>query len=284
MSPTYESRVSSIPGAMRELHADDLIAPAWPAPSNVRAWMTTRRGGISVGAYGGTPRASDAPSHATGGLNLGLGSGDAREAVLANRMRLRAHVPAEPIWLEQVHGVRVVDAASVTGLGDSVDDAAIEADASYTDARGVVCAVLVADCMPVLLCDRRGTRVAAAHAGWRGLAAGVLEATLAASGFDPAETLAWIGPAIGPGRFEVGDDVRDAFLTAEATCGAAFVATADGKWLADLPLLARMRLSARGVTEVFESGHCTASDEARFYSYRRDGATGRMAALIWIDH
>ena len=254
----------------------DLIVPAWPAPSNVRAWMTTRRGGVSKGCHGAPP---------DGGLNLGLGSGDARAAVLENRARLRAHLPAEPRWLKQVHGIRVVDAATAE---EGVYAAAIEADASFTDTPGVVCAILVADCVPVLICDRQGKRVAAAHAGWRGLAAGVLEATIAAGGFDPSETMAWVGPAIGPTRFEVGHDVRDAFMgndaVADAASAQAFRPHAEAKWLADLPGLARMRLHACGVTDVVESGLCTASDATRFYSYRRDGVTGRMAALIWIDH
>ena len=265
--------MNRINNAMRALPSEELIVPSWSAPSNVHALMTTRRGGVSAGRYGA---ASD------GGLNLGTGSGDVRETVLANRARLRAHLPSEPAWLRQMHGVGVVDAAIVDAHGG---DAELEADASFTDARGVVCAILVADCMPVLFCNREGTRVAAAHAGWRGLAAGVLEATLDASGLAPRDTIAWIGPAIGPTRFEVGADVRDAFLVKHTACGAgaAFKPHGHGKWHADLPALARMRLNAHGVVDVFESGLCTASDAARFYSYRRDGATGRMAALIWID-
>ncbi|MGI9026573.1 MAG: peptidoglycan editing factor PgeF [Burkholderiaceae bacterium] len=234
--------------------------------------MTTRGGGVSQGPYGAAPG---------GGLNLGLGSGDARDAILANRALLCAHLPADPKWLAQVHGVRVVDAGQV---GDAFDGAAVEADASFTNAPGIICAILVADCMPVLLCDRQGTRVAAAHAGWRGLATGVLEATLATGGFDPRDTMAWIGPAIGPTRFEVGDDVRDAFITTDAAYAQAFSRHGETKWLANLARLARMRLHACGVTDVVASGLCTASDAQRFYSYRRDGVTGRMAALIWIDH
>jgi polyphenol oxidase len=248
------------------------VVPSWPAPARVRAFVTTRDGGTSRGAWAGV---------AGGGMNLGLGSGDDREAVLANRAVLARHLPTEPAWLRQVHGARVIDAADVTA------SQAIEADASFATRPGLVCAILVADCMPVLFCDRAGTRVAAAHAGWRGLAAGVLEATVAASGLDPAETIAWIGPAIGPTRFEVGDDVRDAFVgAADGDVGrieAAFAPLGNGKWLADLPALARARLAAIGVREVVASGLCTASDAARFYSYRRDGVTGRMAALIWLE-
>lgn len=253
---------------MHALRAGDLIVPSWLAPPGVHALMTTRRGGVSAGPYG---------AGIDGGLNLGPGSGDARDTIVENRARLRAHLPSEPAWLKQVHGVRVVDAAEVA-------DRIVEADASFTDAPGVVCAVLVADCLPVLFCNRQGTRVAAAHAGWRGLATGVLEATIAASGLEPRDTIAWIGAAIGPARFEVGNDVRQAFTTDDAACESAFVPCADGKWLADLPELARMRLSASGIDEVVASGLCTASDAARFYSYRRDGVTGRMAALIWIAH
>lgn len=254
--------------AMRALGTGDLIVPSWSAPASVRALMTTRRGGVSEQPYG---------AGSEGGLNLGLGSGDARDAVVANRARLHALLPSEPAWLKQVHGVRVVDAVQV-------GDAVAEADASFTDASGVVCAILVADCMPVLFCNLQGTRVAAAHAGWRGLAAGVLETTIEASGLEPRDTIAWIGPAIGPTRFEVGDDVRDAFVAHDATYGAAFKPHDAGKWLADLPAIARMRLNACGVADIFESRLCTASDATRFYSYRRDGVTGRMAALIWIDH
>ena len=163
---------------MNESH--DLIVPDWPAPSCIGALMTTRNGGVSTGAWSGADG---------GGLNLGLGSGDDPDVVARNRALLARSLPSEPAWLKQVHGARVVDAASV--------DATTEADASFTASTGVVCAILVADCMPVLLTDRSGTRVAAAHAGWRGLADGVLEATLEASGLDPARTLAWIGPAIG---------------------------------------------------------------------------------------
>lgn len=245
--------------------------PRWTVASNVRALMTTRTGGISAGPFAG----------AGGGMNLGLGSGDDLDAVRANRSRLAASLPSQPRWLRQVHGARVVDAATI-------DDAApVDADASYTDRPGVVCAILVADCMPVLFCDRDGTRVAAAHAGWRGLAAGVLEATVAAGGFEPGATTAWIGPSIGPTRFEVGDDVRRAFVDAagpaSAAVHAAFVPRSDDKWLADLPALGRARLAACGVHDVVSSGLCTASDATRFYSYRRDGVTGRMAAMIWID-
>jgi YfiH family protein len=230
--------------------------------------MTTRNGGVSKGAWRGA---------SGGGMNLGAGSGDGLDAVELNRAILARHLPSEPAWLTQVHGTRVVDAAALAP--------GTEADASYTSAPGRVCAILVADCLPVLFTDRQGTRVAAAHAGWRGLAGGVLEATLAASGLVPADTLAWIGPAIGPSRFEVGDEVREAFIAdAGPEVVACFGSHAPGKWLADLPALARLRLVAQGVASIHASDACTASDGRRFYSYRRDGVTGRMAALIWIDH
>ena len=248
------------------------IVPDWPAPARVRATMTTRDGGVSVGPWRGS---------AGGGMNLGLGSGDDLDAVHANRALLERDLPSRPAWLKQVHGIRVVEASAVPHDG-------VDADASFTRVPGRVCAVLVADCLPVLMTDRDGSIVAAAHAGWRGLLDGVLEATVAASGLDAERTMAWIGPAIGPQRFEVGDDVRDAFVerasdTASAV-SAAFRPRGPGKWLADLPRLARLRLAACGVRDVHASGLCTASDVARFYSYRRDGVTGRMAALIWIDH
>ena len=258
---------------MRERSAGtDWIVPSWPAPPSVGALATTRNGGTSEGPWRGA---------SGGGMNLGLGSGDAAATVHANRAVLAARLPATPVWLEQVHGVRVVDAGAHHA-------GSIVADASFATRPGIACAILVADCMPVLFSDRRGSRVAAAHAGWRGLLGGVLEATLDAAGFDPVETMVWIGPAIGPTRFEVGDDVRDAF---RASAGAAidavdacFIARGGGKWLADLPALARERLGRRGVVDVYASGLCTAIDERRFYSYRRDRVTGRMAALVWTDH
>lgn len=255
--------------------ATDWIVPDWPKPRRVRALMTTRNGGVSAGAWAG--------ASGGGGCNLGLHCGDEPEAVVANRARLAACLPAEPGWLRQVHGVRVVDA----GEARAPDGAPCEADALFATMPRIVCAVQVADCLPVLLCDRDGTRVAAAHAGWRGLAAGVLEATLARSGLDADRTFAWLGPCIGPTRFEVGDEVRDLFIAAARggrdPVDAAFVRSTSGKWLADLPALASARLAACGVRDVTASGLCTVSDPRRFYSYRRDGVTGRMAAAIWID-
>ncbi len=240
------------------------IVPDWNVPAAVRALVTTRAGGVSGGA------------HAT--LNLGLRCGDEVEAVLENRRRLRALLPAEPLWLRQVHGRNVLFVAS-----EPADDAEHEADASVTVLPHRVCAVLVADCLPVLLADRRGEAVGVAHAGWRGLANGVIEATVGAFPCAPTRLVAWLGPAIGPKVYEVGDEVRAAFLAQDAAAAAAFVATRPGHWLADLYTLARQRLSACGVRQVGGGGFCTHAESERFYSYRRDRITGRMAALVWLE-
>ncbi len=236
-----------------------MIQPDWPVPPNVRSLMTTRQGGVS-----GAPWAS---------FNLGDHVGDDPAHVAANRARLREQLPAEPGWLKQVHSARVVE------LGRDVNP---EADASFTREAGQVCAVLTADCLPVLFCDRAGSVVAAAHAGWRGLARGVLEATVAAMAAEPRQILAWMGAAIGPQAFEVGDEVREAFIGCHAEAAAAFVPQAPGKWLADIYQLARIRLACAGVRAVYGGGRCTYSEAESFYSYRRDGVTGRMASLIWL--
>lgn len=232
----------------------------WPAPPAVRAFTTTRAGGFSSGPWGS--------------FNLGERCGDLPAAVLANRERLREYLPAEPGWLRQVHGARVV--ALPAGAG-------AEADAAWTLQPGQPCAVLTADCLPVLFCDRAGTRVAAAHAGWRGLAAGVLEATVAALGVAPGELLAWLGPAIAQDAFEVGPEVRAAFLAHDPGAARAFRPGRDDRWHADLFLLARLRLAGVGLHAVSGGGSCTWSDPARYYSYRRDGQTGRMASVVWIE-
>jgi len=237
----------------------DWIVPDWPAPANVKAFITTRAGGSSIGPYAG--------------LNLGLRTDDDPLAVEANRRRLRAALPGEPKWLRQVHGCEVVDADALAGVP--------EADAAVARSANTVCAVLVADCIPVLLADRAGSAVAVAHAGWRGLARGVLERAMERLDRPPEELLAYLGPGIGPGAFEVGADVRDAFLAGDAQAEAAFRPRSPGKWMADLFLLARQRLARCGVTRIHGGDLCTHSDPRRFYSYRRDGATGRMAALIW---
>lgn len=235
--------------------------PEWEVPANVRALQTTRNGGVS-----GAPWAS---------LNLGDHVGDDPAAVAANRARLASRLPAEPLWLTQVHGTVAVDA-------EKVPKTAI-ADAAFARQAGHVCAVMTADCLPVLFCDRQGTVVAAAHAGWRGLLAGVLENTVAAMRVLPGDLLTWLGPAIGPGNFEVGDEVRRAFVAVDPAASLAFMPGESGKWLCDIYLLARQRLSALGVLSVSGGGACTVSEAERYFSYRRDGVTGRMASLIWLE-
>ena len=247
---------------MTTLHPD-WIVPDWPAPANVRSLITTRAGGVSTGPFAS--------------LNLGLRAGDDPRAVAANRDRLSTLLPRHPSWLRQVHGVRVVDADGTT------DEP--EADAAVARRPGTVCAVLVADCIPVLIADRAGTTVGIAHAGWRGLARGVVENTVREMGIDSTRLVAYLGPGIGPDAFEVGGEVREAFLEHDASAAAAFVPHTAGKWRADLFQLARQRLRRAGVEEVYGGTLCTYSDTRRFFSYRRSRATGRMAALIWrTDH
>jgi len=240
----------------------DWLVPDWPAAQTVRAVTTTRHGGISRG-----------PWHS---MNPADHVGDSAADVAGNRARLHAALalPAEPVWLQQVHGHAVVDAARA---GDRP-----QADAAWTAQPGIVCAVLTADCLPVLLADRAGRCVAAAHAGWRGLAAGVLEAAVGQLPVPAHELLAWLGPAIGPAAFEVGAEVRDAFVALDRQAASAFTPGAAGRWFADLYRLGRQRLAACGVTAVYGGGCCTFRDSARFYSYRRDGVTGRMATLVWL--
>ena len=241
--------------------AADWIVPQWPVPAHVRALITTRSGGVSSGPYAS--------------FNLGELTDDARDAVSENKRRLAALLPAAPRWLRQVHGDRVVEA-------DTVSEA-VPADASYTRNAGTVCAIKIADCMPVLLCDREGRTVAAAHAGWRGLSQGVVENTVHALQIDPAQLCAYLGPAIGPDAFEVGDDVFAAFCRDDPDAQRAFRPLAAGKWLADLFALGRQRLARAGVRAVYGGGVCTVADPVRFFSHRRDRITGRMAALIWIE-
>jgi hypothetical protein len=239
-----------------------MIEPDWPAPARVKSLMTTRVGGVS-----GAPWDS---------LNLGDHVGDDPAHVAVNRARLRRLLPAEPGWLKQVHGIRVVE------LGGNTP----EADASFTRQTAQVCAVLTADCLPVLLCDRGGGIVAAAHAGWRGLADGVLEATVSAMQVPPRDILVWMGGAIGPQAFEVGEEVKQTFMDRHPETVAAFTphpASIPGKWFADIYQLARIRLMHIGVRDIYGGGRCTFSDPVNFYSYRRDGVTGRMASLIWLD-
>lgn len=247
------------------------IIPDWPAPGHVKALFTTRNGGVSENTHG-----------AYASFNLGMHVRDNLEHVAENRALLRHYLPAEPKWLEQVHGTQHVWAEQATDRP--------QADAALTRQPDTVCAVMVADCLPVLLCDDTGAVVGVAHGGWRGLAAGIIEQTVTAMQARPDKLMAWLGPAIGPAYFEVGDDVREVFVAEDAQAGQAFKPatrknTSTGrKWFADIFQLARFRLRTAGVRKIYGGGMCTYSDSSRFYSYRRDGATGRMAALIWMEN
>ena len=239
------------------------IEPRWPGPARVRALTTTRSGGFSRGPYAG--------------LNLGDHVGDEPQSVQRNRLLLERELglPAPPQWLEQVHGCDVLQVEQGTG--------GCRADAAVAGETGRVCAVLTADCLPLLLCDRSGSRVAAVHAGWRGLLEGVIESAMDALALPEADLLCWLGPAIGPAAFEVGPEVRAAFVERDPGSGSAFRPSPSDRWLADIYALARRRLAVRGVGWVGGGSHCTVSEPDRFFSYRRDGITGRMASLIWIE-
>ena len=246
--------------------SSEWIVPDWPAPPNVRSLLTTRDGGTSLGPYAS--------------LNLGRHVGDDPQAVATNRSRLSKRLAGagEPLWLEQVHGTRVVDAAAF-----SSNETPPQADAAFSRSEGVVCVVMTADCLPVLFCDDAGSVVAVAHAGWRGLLAGVLEETIVAMGLPGSALMAYLGPAIGPQAFVVGDEVRSAFVAADEEAARAFTPSSPGKWLADIYRLARQRLAGQGAERIFGGSYCTVSEADRFFSYRRDGRTGRMAAMIWLD-
>ncbi len=256
------------------------IKPDWPAPADVKAISTTRVGGSSQAPYDS--------------LNLGTHVGDEQQNVLANRKELKdkLQLPSEPLWLEQVHSTVIANA----------DDAnpQLKADASFSCQQGNVCIVMTADCLPVLMTNKSGTVIAAAHAGWRGLNDGILEATITkmrAANQDASQNIdqnanqskdddiiAWLGPAIGPEHFEVGEEVRETFVTQHEASEQAFVkGEGNGKWLADIYLLARIRLRAMGVEDIYGGGLCTYKDQERFFSYRREATTGRMASLIWLD-
>ncbi|MGE4801847.1 purine nucleoside phosphorylase YfiH [Yersinia hibernica] len=241
---------------------DKLILPDWPMPATVKACSTTRHGGISEFPYDS--------------LNLGTHVGDTAVRVAANRQYLveQAELPQMPLWLEQVHGTRVLHLD-----GSVISD--VQADAVYSCVAGQVCAVMTADCLPVLFCSLAGDEVAAAHAGWRGLCAGVLEQTMAQFNAAPSSIIAWLGPAIGPQQFEVGEEVKQAFIQIDAQSAAAFT-PAGAKYLADIYLLARLRLRAAGIHAIYGGDRCTVSEKQQFFSYRRDGITGRMASLIWL--
>jgi len=257
------------------MDAADLVIPDWPAlPANIGALATTRAGGVSTGPYD--------DGHGGGGLNLGLHVGDDPVAVAENRARLQVLLPGRPAWISQVHGNGVVDAATV-----GADRPVRVGDASIATGRGVVCAILTADCLPVLFADQGGLVVGAAHAGWRGLAGGVLRETVRAMRAAGAgEITAWMGPAIGPMAFEVGQDVFDSFAQALPGVDIGFAFRRHpghaSKYLADMFALARLMLERDGVTGIAGGIHCTATERDRFYSYRRDGVTGRQASLIWL--
>ncbi len=252
---------------------DHCIIPDWPAPKNVRALQTTRQGGVSAAPYDS--------------LNLGDHVGDAPLAVERNRILFNTLLPSEPVWLEQVHGTIVANADNASCLP--------QADACIARHRAAVCVVMTADCLPMLLCDTQGSVVGAAHAGWKGLAAGVIEATVQAMDVAPQNLMAWLGPAISQQAFEVGDEVRAAFVAAQPQAAAAFTpslplgervpirAREGAKYMADIYALARLRLNTLGVTHIFGGNFCTYRECERFFSYRRDGATGRMGTFIWLD-
>ncbi len=244
----------------------DHVQPDWPAPANVRALTTTRAGGSSQAGWKS--------------LNLALHVGDDAQRVQQNRRSLSEAfaLPAEPVWLEQVHGTTVVS------LGADRPAVPPQADGAWTATAGIVCCVMTADCLPVMLCDAAGTRVGIAHAGWRGLADGVIDATVAAMGVGSADSLlAWLGPAISQPAYEVGHEVRAAFIAQDPSTEAAFEANANGRWQADLYAIARMTLSRLGVTVVYGGDFCTHRDARRFFSHRREAPCGRMASLIWLD-
>jgi len=239
------------------------LAPDWPAPPGVRAISTLRSGGVSLPPYQS--------------FNLAEHVGDDPRAVNANReyLRLQVQLPSMPRWLTQVHGAKVVDAGLI--------QPPCEADAAFTRQHGVVCAVMTADCLPILLCDHSGQWVAAVHVGWRGLAAGIIESAVSAMAPRGKDLMAWLGPAIGPDAFEVGDEVRAQFIQNDNAAAADFTAASAGCWLMDIYALARRRLTGLGISQVYGGHWCTVRETESFFSYRRDGRTGRMASLIWIQ-
>ncbi|NOU00043.1 MAG: peptidoglycan editing factor PgeF, partial [Gallionella sp.] len=232
----------------------------WPAPPNIRALQTTRIGGFSRAPYDS--------------LNLGSHVSDAPLDVARNRILLNTLMPSEPVWLEQVHGIVVANADSASCLP--------QADACIATHRSAVCVVMTADCLPILLCDQQGTVVGVVHAGWKGLAAGVIEAAVHAMNVPMQNLMAWLGPAISQQAFEVGAEVREAFIAADPQALNAFLAGKNGRWLADLYALARLRLGALGITKIFGGDYCTYREPDKFFSYRRDCVTGRMGTFIWL--
>jgi YfiH family protein len=240
---------------------NDWLIPDWPAPAGIKSCVTTRSGGVSLAPFDS--------------FNLGDHVDDRPEAVAANRLRLTSHLGIQPAWLKQVHGVAVAQADPSQVL---------EADASWTATPGIACTIMTADCLPALFCNRAGTRVAAAHAGWRGLAAGVLEAAADSMDTAPQDILVWLGPAIGQPSFEVGAEVREAFIAAHPQTAQAFIPSLNpGRFMADIYALARLRLAAQGIDAVYGGGLDTFTD-SRFFSFRRNARNGRFASLVWIDH
>ncbi len=239
----------------------DFIKPDWPAPKNIKAFCTTREAGVSEDAY----------AH----FNLALHVEDNPSHVKKNRQLLykSLNLPSEPAWLEQVHGVQIINATHANKTP--------QADASFATEKNKVCVVMTADCLPILICNQQGTKVAAAHAGWRGLQAGVIEASIDALEENSRDILVWLGPAIGADAFEVGDEVRQKFINEIPETALAFSANKPGHWLANIYQLAKIRLQNIGIDKIYGGGFCTYTDQQRFYSYRRDGVTGRMASLIW---
>lgn len=238
------------------------ITPDWPAPPNVMALQTTRQGGLSAAPYDS--------------MNLGEHVGDEPLTVARNRVLLNHLLPCEPVWLEQAHGILVANADDASCLP--------QADACIARHRESVCVVMTADCLPVLLCDAQGSVVGAAHAGWKGMVAGVIESTVQAMNVPPQNLMVWLGPAISQDAFEVGEEVRAAFVAAQPQAASAFkTGQSGGKWLADIYALARIRLNALGITQIYGGNYCTYRESEKFYSYRRDGTTGRMGTFIWLE-
>ena len=254
---------------MQSKFMNSWIVPDWPAPSNIKALFTTREGGVSINSTNG----------AYASLNLAVHVNDDFGNVAYNRVLLRRYLPAEPIWLKQVHGILPI-------WIDDIVTAVPEGDAALCRKPGTVCVVMVADCLPIFLCDVEGRTVGVIHAGWRGLAKGIIEQSVAGMQVIPRSLIAWLGPAIGPSHFIVGADVYNAFIQHDSQASEAFTPSGNDyqeKWLVNIFLLARQRLKKIGLTKIYGGEICTFSDPVRFFSYRRDGKTGRMAALIWIE-
>jgi polyphenol oxidase len=237
------------------------LIPDWPAPGNIHAATTLRSGGVSTGLYAS--------------MNPALHVGDQKDLVLQNRQMLKEllHLPSEPVWLNQIHSNFVIDAAKTESLP--------EGDASYSSKPGIVCTVMTADCLPLLVCDSSGTYIAAIHAGWRGLLTGIITNTI--KNLPKSDLMVWLGPAIGRQSFEIGSEVRDVFMDKSQEFATAFTQAGNEKWLADIYLLARIELIQLGIENIFGGNFCTVTDQTRFFSYRRDQDTGRMATLIWRD-